>query len=58
VAHYIHAQIRQYFPNKHHFTAITNKDILNVVEKLNDGPGKSLGFKTSNQVFFGINPTR
>ena len=49
--------IRQYFPKKHDFTTITQKQIDRVMEKLNNRPRKCLGFKTPNQVFFGINPT-
>ena len=48
--------IRQYFPKKHDFTTITEKDIFMVMNKLNNRPRKCLGFKTPNQVFFGINP--
>jgi len=48
--------IRQYFPKKHDFTTITEKDITMVMNKLNNRPRKCLAFKTSNQVFFGINP--
>ena len=48
--------IRQYFPKKHDFTTITEKDISMVMSKLNNRPRKCLGFKTPNQVFFGINP--
>jgi IS30 family transposase len=48
--------IRQYFPKKHDFTTITEKAISMVMNKLNNRPRKCLGFKTPNQVFFGINP--
>jgi len=48
--------IRQYFPKKHDFTTITEKDITMVMNKLNNRPRKCLAFKTPNQVFFGINP--
>jgi len=48
--------IRQYFPKKHDFTTITEKDISMVMNKLNNRPRKCLAFKTPNQVFFGINP--
>jgi IS30 family transposase len=48
--------IRQYFPKKHDFTTITEKDISMVMSKLNNRPRKCLGFKTPNQVFFGIKP--
>lgn len=49
--------IRQYFPKKCDFTAITTQQIKHVMDKLNNRPRKTLGFKTPNQVFFGINPT-
>jgi IS30 family transposase len=49
--------IRQYFPKKHDFTTILDKDISMVMNKLNNRPRKCLGFKTPNQVFFGIKPT-
>ena len=48
--------IRQYFPKKHDFTTITEKDISMVMSKLNNRPRKCLGFKTPNQVFFGFKP--
>jgi IS30 family transposase len=48
--------IRQYFPKKHDFTTITEKDVTMVMNKLNNRPRKCLVFKTPNQVFFGINP--
>ncbi|MDZ7803481.1 IS30 family transposase [Thiohalophilus sp.] len=48
--------IRQYFPKKHDFTTITQKQIERVMEKLNNRPRKCLGIKTPNQVFFGIHP--
>jgi len=49
--------IRQYFPKKHDFTAITDYQIDHVMDKLNNRPRKCLGFKTPNEVFFGIKPT-
>lgn len=49
--------IRQYFPKKHDFTAITEHQIEHVMDKLNNRPRKCLGFKTPNEVFFGIKPT-
>jgi transposase, IS30 family len=48
--------IRQYFPKKHNFTTITEKAISMVMNKLNNRPRKCLGFKTPNEVFFGIKP--
>lgn len=49
--------IRQYFPKKHDFTTITQKEINQVLHKLNNRPRKCPGMKTPNQVFLGINPT-
>jgi len=48
--------IRQYFPKDCDFTTITSQQIKRAMNKLNNRPRKSLGFKTPNQVFFGINP--
>jgi len=49
--------IRQYFPKKSNFKTIAQKQIDFVMEKLNNRLRKCFGFKTPNQVFFGINPT-
>jgi len=49
--------IRQYFPKKHDFTTITQKQIEKVMNKLNNRPRKCLGFKTPNEVFFEIKRT-
>lgn len=49
--------IRQYFPKKCDFTTITQREIDNVMNKLNNRPRKTLGIKTPNQIFFGINPS-
>ena len=48
--------IRQYFPKSRDFASITDSEILTVMNKLNNRPRKCLGFKTPNQVFFGIKP--
>jgi len=48
--------IRQYFPKKHDFRTITQKQIDRVMDNLNNRPRKCLGIKTPNQVFFGIKP--
>lgn len=48
--------IRQYFPKKHDSTTITHKQFERVMDKLNNRPRKCLGFKTPNEVFFGIKP--
>ncbi len=49
--------IRQYFPKTLEFKTITSSKIDQVMEKLNNRPRKCLGFKTPNEVFFGIKPT-
>lgn len=48
--------IRQYFPKSRDFKTITQKEIRQVMDKLNNRPRKCLGIKTPNQVFLGINP--
>jgi IS30 family transposase len=48
--------IRQYFPKSRDFASITDSEIQTVMDKLNNRPRKCLGFKTPNQVFFGIKP--
>jgi IS30 family transposase len=48
--------IRQYFPKSRAFKTITQKEINQVMERLNNRPRKCLGIKTPNQVFLGINP--
>jgi len=45
--------VRQYFPKKSSFAAITAEDINIVIERLNSRPRKCLGFKTPNELFFG-----
>jgi IS30 family transposase len=44
--------VRQYFPKKSDFSKITNRQINKVVERLNNRPRKTLGYKTPNEVFF------
>jgi transposase, IS30 family len=44
--------VRQYFPKKHDFPAITNRDIQQVEQRLNNRPRKTLGYRTPNEVFF------
>ncbi|VAW73537.1 Mobile element protein [hydrothermal vent metagenome] len=46
--------LRQYFPKKCDFTTITQQQVQKAVDKLNSRPRKCLGFKTPNEVFFGI----
>jgi IS30 family transposase len=44
--------VRQYFPKKSDFSKITDRQIKQVVERLNNRPRKTLGYKTPNEVFF------
>ena len=48
--------IRQFFPKGKDLSEVTDAEVQEVMDKLNDRPRKCLGFKTPNQVFFGINP--
>ena len=48
--------IRQYLPKGKSFDSLTQSDVRHVMEKLNNRPRKCLGFKTPNQVLFGIKP--
>ena len=48
--------IRQYFPKGKDLSDVTDAEILAVMDKLNNRPRKCLGYKTPNQVFFGLNP--
>ena len=48
--------IRQYLPKGQSFDNLTNEDIQRIMNKLNNRPRKCLGYKTPNQVFFGIDP--
>ena len=48
--------IRQYFPKGSDFRWLTQRQIDHVMERLNNRPRKTLGIKTPNQLFFGINP--
>lgn len=43
--------VRQYFPKDYDFKSITNQDILNVQNILNNRPRKRFGFKSPNEVF-------
>ena len=49
--------IRQFFPKGKVLTEVTDEEIQGVMDKINNRSRKCLGFKTPNQVFFGINPT-
>jgi len=44
--------VRQYFPKKSDFSKITDKQLNKVVERLNQRPRKTLGYKTPHEVFF------
>jgi len=44
--------VRQYFPKKQDFTAITNTHVQQVEQLLNNRPRKTLGYRTPNEVFF------
>ncbi len=46
--------IRQYLPKGSSFDNLTQNDLNNIREKLNNRPRKCLDFKTPNQVFLGI----
>lgn len=41
-----------HFPKKHDFATITDRHITHVMQRLNNRPGKTLGHKTPNEVFF------
>lgn len=44
--------VRQYFPKKYEFARITDKDVQQVEDLLNNRPRKTLGYRTPNEVFF------
>jgi len=48
--------IRQFFPKGKDLSTVTTEEVQKVMDKLNNRPRKCLGFKTPNQVLFGINP--
>ena len=43
--------VRQYFPKKYNFALITEEEIIQVTNKLNNRPRKRHGFKTPNEMF-------
>ena len=47
--------IRQYLSKGTDFNKLTDRQVLEIMDKLNNRPRKCLGYKTPNQVFFGIN---
>jgi IS30 family transposase len=44
--------VRQYFPKKSESSEITEGQLNKVVERLNNRPRKTLGYRTPNEVFF------
>ena len=44
--------VRQYFPKKYEFASITEEELQQVEDRLNNRPRKTLGYKTPNEVFF------
>jgi IS30 family transposase len=48
--------VRQYFPKKYEFARITDKDLQQVEDLLNNRPRKTLGYRTPNEVFFKQRP--
>jgi len=48
--------LRQYFPKGSDFSNLTEENVSEAVEQLNNRPRKTLGFKTPNQIFLGIDP--
>ncbi len=44
--------VRQYFPKKYDFARITDKDLQQVEDLLNNRPRKTLAYRTPNEVFF------
>ena len=49
--------IRQYAPKGSCFDHLTEEDTKSIMNKLNNRPRKCLGFKTPNEIMFGIKPT-
>ena len=45
--------VRQYLPKKTDFTVLTEKDVLDIENKLNDRPRKVLGYLTPREVYLG-----
>lgn len=44
--------LRQYFPKKTHWANITDRQVSEVEEKLNNRPRKTLGYRTPNEAYF------
>lgn len=49
--------LRQYFPKKTDFRQVSENEINKAMDKLNNRPRKTLGYKTPNEIFFGIKPS-
>ena len=48
--------LRQYFPKQADFATITQAEVESVMERLNDRPRKTLGYRTPNEVFYKRRP--
>lgn len=48
--------LRQYFPKRADFSAITAAEVEQVVKRLNERPRKTLGYRTPNEVFYKRRP--
>jgi len=48
----VNGLVRQYFPKRHGFATITAAEITHVMERLNNRPRKTLGYKTPHEVYF------
>jgi IS30 family transposase len=48
--------VRQYFPKRHDFSTITEAEVEQVMERLNERPRKTLGYRTPNEVFYKRRP--
>ena len=48
--------LRQYFPKGIDFRRVSQTEVDEAVEKINNRPRKRLGWKSPNQVLYGINP--
>jgi len=48
--------IRQYFPKHRDFRTVTDEEIQQAMDRLNNRPRKCLGYRTPNEVFFDKSP--
>jgi IS30 family transposase len=48
--------LRQYFPKRADFVGVTRAEVESVMERLNDRPRKTLGYRTPNEVFYKRRP--